>query len=243
MEFRSYLISKASTGPGQFIEILIDNSWEHPLRRPMSIAGTSPNKLAIIYKTFGCSTKRMTEKKTGEFLSITGPLGNTFSFPDNGMEAIIVGGGVGLAPVVWLKEECDRRKIRNSLILGARSAKEHFMVNSHPDKIYLTTDDGSLGDQGTVMGRLTRICESADHPVIYACGPEAMLHAIQAFSIRNNIPAQLSVESYMACGLGICQGCAIKKKYTGQAENSYQQKYSLVCIEGPVFNALEINFD
>ncbi len=242
LDFEAPGITNQATGPGQFIEILIDEGWERPLRRPMSIADIDGDKLSIIYKTFGSATKSLTRLITGDRISITGPLGNTFDLPDQHSEAIIVGGGVGLAPVLWFKNHCDNSGIYNNLIIGARTAGEHFLPNDHASHIYLTTDDGSIGDHGTVMGRLEKIVSSSNDPTIYACGPKPMLMAIQEYSLANRIPAQLSVESYMACGIGICQGCVIKKSNHSSELHTYHAKYSLVCKEGPVYNAEEIHF-
>ncbi|MFH1853615.1 MAG: dihydroorotate dehydrogenase electron transfer subunit [Candidatus Neomarinimicrobiota bacterium] len=231
-------IAKATAGPGQFIEILIDHSWERPLRRPMSIAGADNDQITIIYKTFGPATKSLSGKKSGEIIDLIGPLGNTFSgYEDNSHFPILVGGGVGLAPVLWLHRKLVQSEIKHILIIGAQTADEHFLADNPRENIYLTTDDGTLGLRGTVMPVLNKLLGEIAKPSIYACGPRAMLKAIQAVAVIGRVPAQLSVESYMACGIGLCQGCAIPL-----ATDNNSRNYSLVCRDGPVYAAEEVSF-
>ena len=109
--------------------------------------------------------------------------------------------------------------------------------------IILTTDDGSSGESGTVMNPIDRVIKEKNRPYIFACGPEPMLVAIRDYSLKNNIPTQLSVESYMGCGVGLCQGCVISKNNTDKKENSYHEQYSLVCIDGPVYESKDIQFE
>lgn len=235
MELAAPDLADDITGPGQFIEILISASWEKPLRRPMSIAGYTDGKLTIIYKIFGPSSHQLSQRAAGDYLSIMGPLGNTFTI-NNQLFPILIGGGVGLAPIWWLHRKLEAAGTAHALILGARSGDEHF-IESQPDKnILLTTDDGSAGIAGTVLVPLPAILANNPNSMVFSCGPEPMLRAIQEFTADKQLPAQLSVESYMACGLGICQGCAIK---TDGARN---KPFSLVCTDGPVFDAGELDF-
>lgn len=231
-------IAAAYIGPGQFINILPNDNWQHPIRRPMSIASVNGSNVEIIYKIFGDITDQLSRKIYGDTINILGPLGNIFTEWDKKeVEPILIGGGVGLAPILNVYESC-----RNSImIIGARTAAEHFMEHDPENNIYLTTDDGSMGIAGNVLKAIAEI-DVNENSIIYACGPEPMLHALQAFAIDKNIRAQLSVESYMGCGVGLCQGCVIERQNGQVQENSYHEKYSLVCLDGPVYESSEVNF-
>ena len=243
MQFEAPNIAREYMGSGQFINILTVDDWNHPLRRPMSIASSEDGFVSIIYKIFGNMTRELTQKKSGETLDLLGPLGNIFSKWDNGSYPILIGGGVGLAPILNLKKACDDNKIEYTMIIGARSGNEHFISHEPEKNIYLTTDDGSMGEKGTVMVPFQRLVEINKNAFIFACGPEPMLRAVKEFAINNDIQAQLSVESYMGCGIGFCQGCVIQRKISEIQTHSYHEKYSLVCMDGPIYNAMDIKFD
>ncbi len=242
MHFEAAQIAQAYTGAGQFINILAMDGWQHPLRRPMSIASAQDGSVSIIYKIFGSVTQILSQKKPGDSVELLGPLGNTFSNWHNGAFPILVGGGVGLAPILNLKNECDDGGVDHTIIIGARSGDEHFIDHEPTKNIYLTTDDGTTGEAGTVMGPLERSVKENTNAYLYACGPEPMLEAVRNFALANNVPAQLSVESYMGCGVGLCQGCVIFRENSEVQDHSYHEKYSLVCLDGPVYEAKDINF-
>ena len=243
MHFEAPLILSAYTGSGQFINILVMDNWNHPLRRPMSIASASNGTVSIIYKIFGDVTEILSKKNPGEVVDLLGPLGNTFSNWDNGAYPVLVGGGVGLPPMLNLKSECESKNIDHTIIIGARNTKEHFMSHDPENNVILTTDDGSFGEPGNVMSPLNRIVTKIENPYIFACGPEPMLASIQIYALENDIPAQLSVESYMGCGVGLCQGCVISRNTENTLTHSYHEKYSLVCLDGPVYEVKDILFD
>ena len=236
-------ITSEYKGSGQFINILVEDSWNHPLRRPMSIASAKDGKVSIIYKIFGDVTRILSKKKSGNNIEVLGPLGNTFTNWNNNYYPILVGGGVGLPPILNLKSECELSKIDHTIIIGAQNSNEHFIAHDPENDIILTTDDGSSGESGTVMNPIDRVIKEKNRPYIFACGPEPMLVAIRDYSLKNNIPTQLSVESYMGCGVGLCQGCVISKNNTDKKENSYHEQYSLVCIDGPVYESKDIQFE
>ena len=154
-----------------------------------------------------------------------------------------MGGGVGLAPIVNMWNQINDNIENNHLIIGAKTKNEHIHSHKPKNHIYLTTDDGSLGTKGTVMKTLKELCENIDNPEVFACGPEPMLKAVQSYVTMKHIPAQLAVESYMGCGVGICQGCVISRQNNNKKDHTYHERYSLVCIDGPVYNAGEITFD
>ena len=231
-------IAAAYIGPGQFINILPNDNWEHPIRRPMSIASVKSDRVEIIYKIFGNMTEKLSRKNVGNTMNILGPLGNVFTDWDKKeVEPILIGGGVGLAPILNVYESC-----RNPImIIGARTASEHFMEHDPKNNIYLATDDGSMGIAGNVLKAMDEV-NINKNSIIYACGPEPMLHALQSYANDKNIRAQLSVESYMGCGVGLCQGCVINRKNGHVQKHSYHEKYSLVCLDGPVYESSEVTF-
>lgn len=241
MHFNSPQVANEYSGAGQFVSVLASDSWNHPLRRPMSIASVENGVISIIYKIFGDVTQSLSEMKAGDIVEIMGPLGNTFTNWKDNSYPVLVGGGVGLAPILNLRNECDANNIAHSIIIGARLGKEHFLAHEPDKEIYLTSDDGTIGEGGTVMGPLKRCIEDIHNPYIYACGPEPMLEAVSKFAIENGVPAQLSVESYMGCGIGICQGCVISRQNGKVKDHSYHQKYSLVCLDGPVYEAKDVH--
>ena len=242
MHYEAPNIANSYLGAGQFINILALDDWSHPLRRPMSIASVKGGYVSIIYKIFGDVTKILASQKEGETAELMGPLGNTFSNWNNGCYPILIGGGVGLAPILNLKKECTAKKVDHTMIIGAKSVNEHFIEHEPDENIYLTTDDGTIGDEGTVMEPLKRIIIENKNTYLFACGPEPMLHAVRQFALKNNIPAQLSVESYMGCGFGLCQGCVIQRNNYEIRDHSYHEKYSLICLDGPVYEAGDISF-
>ncbi len=242
MHFAAPQIAKTYSGPGQFINILAMDDWNHPLRRPMSIASAGDGSVSIIYKIFGEVTKLLSIKKENDPAELMGPLGNTFSNWKNGSYPILIGGGVGLAPILNLKNECDKNHVEHTMIIGAQTGEEHFIDHEPENNIFLSTDDGTVGEKGTVMGPLKKCVLAKENVYLYACGPELMLEAVRNFALISNIAAQLSVESYMGCGMGFCQGCVIHRQNGEIRDHSYHEKYSLVCLDGPVYEAKDIHF-
>ena len=221
MKMKAPGVAKQYKGAGQFIQILVHSSWESPLRRPMSIAAVDGDKIEIIYKVFGRMTQILTELNAGTALDILGPLGNTFRWKDNTFTAVLVGGGVGLAPILNMYGESTAAGQDVVLVLGARTSVEHFIDHEPQNNIFLATDDGTVGIAGTVIPAIVKSLENTRKPEIFACGPEPMLKAVQDFAAAHQIPAQISIESYMGCGVGICQGCVVKRVNRNVAENSY----------------------
>ncbi len=227
-------IAKAAK-PGTFIEVYFRNSVKL-FPRPFSIANATDDAVELIYKVVGTQTEKMTHWKAGEKKEILGPLGNTFTIEDNIKTHILVGGGVGLAPMVFLSKELERQHANYVFFSGGRNDKEFFP--NLGDKVYISTDDGSRGFHGNVVQNLKKKIRYFPKPsVIYACGPEKMSEAVNEFAKKQQIPTQISMETLMACGMGLCQGCAIKIY-----DKTGKDKISLVCTDGPVFKGEDINF-
>jgi len=236
-------ITSQYQGPGQFVSLTIGAGWEHPLRRPMSIAGVEGETLTLLYKPVGVVTNRLTTLHTSQLLNLLGPRGNTFTLGRDDDYPLLVGGGTGLAPILNLHSLLKRHGREYTVILGARTAKEHFLTHQPQNHVFLTTDDGSLGNPGTVIPTLREELQGHPRACVYACGPVPMLAAVQTIAEKAGIPTQVSVESYLACSMGLCQSCVIRRKVANPQEHSYHQRYSLVCEDGPVYRSEEVIFD
>ncbi len=212
------------------------------MRRPMSVASQGGGMISIIYKVVGEGTEFMKNWSEGEIVDLIGPLGNYWKGYTQKF-SILIGGGVGIAPILNLYYELEISGADNALIMGARNSADHFMEHQPQNRIYMTTDDGSLGIHGNVLDPLKTILENRDigNVKIFACGPPAMMEAVRQFSISKGIECDLALETLMACGFGICQGCTVafeKKKTT--TEHSYRNRFGLVCMDGPIFESKEI---
>jgi dihydroorotate dehydrogenase electron transfer subunit len=231
--FEAPLIAKIAK-PGQFVNIKLSDGLKPFLRRPFSIHNISGSKLEILYEVLGEGTKILAGRKKGEYLDIIGPLGNGFDYrrvdKPSGQKTILVAGGIGVAPLLFLSEKI---KAKDKIVLiGAKTKKqvlcEKEFKNSGCD-VKIATDDGSVGFKGRVTDLLKSILPALDHrlSILYACGPNPMLKALSDITQKNNLPAQVSMEEHMSCGIGACLGCVVKTK------NGLER----VCKEGPVFNA------
>ena len=204
----------------------------------MSVSGQDKDNIAIIYKVVGDGTKLMKSWKVNEIVDILGPLGNYWT-EYNDYEPILIGGGVGIAPIINLKNHLDDLKISYDIIMGARTKAEHFLTHTPEKGIYMSTDDGTLGVHGTVIDALKLLDKDMNNTKIFACGPPGMMEAVKDFSIRKDIVCDLAIETIMACGVGICQGCTVEMNRADN-KNSYREKYVLACVDGPIFRAKDI---
>ena len=231
----------AHSKPGQFINILPSSNWPNVMRRPMSIASQGDNLISIIYKVFGEGTRLISEWEEGDTVDITGPLGNKWYNYDSEYP-VLVAGGVGIAPVLNLHNHLDSLAIEHSLICGAKIKEEHFLEHNPDKNIFLSTDNENYGIKGNVLNAIDVVLKQKkiDSIKIFSCGPHGMLKAIHNYSMLHNFECQLAMETIMACGIGICQGCTVTKECS-EHSHSYRNKYALACIDGPVFDAKEIS--
>ena len=236
---RSPEISK-SVIPGQFINISPNDSWNKVMRRPMSVSFSNKDLISIIYKVVGEGTKIISEWKKGDRIDIIGPLGNHWN-NFNKKIPIIIGGGVGIAPILFLHNYFKKISIPHHIVMGARNRKEHFLKHSIKEQFYsiLTTDDGSLGIKGNVLNGI-EIIKNIKECKIFVCGPPMMMESVKLFSEKKDIECDVALETLMACGFGICQGCTVEFENNNKNQHSYRDKYGLVCCDGPVFNAKDI---
>lgn len=236
LEFVSDSIASA-TRPGQFLNIKPDGSLDPLLRRAYSVHRISGNRLEIIFNIVGVGSAILAAKRPGDSLDVIGPLGVPFQTDGEYDTAILVSGGVGIAPMPILGEALLAAGKRVVNIHGARRASlvsdDRRLINP----LY-ATDDGSLGFHGNVVGALDSWLQGNDGGVIrlFACGPNRMLGALGEFSQTRGLRLEVSLECQMACGVGICQGCPVEMA-TGE------RKYTLVCTDGPNYNFDDILLD
>jgi len=233
--------------PGQFVEIRVDYSPTTFLRRPISInlVDRSTNELWLLVHVVGAGTRALACLKQGERLNVVLPLGNGFTLPgqsdvesNSGSSAdaaryLLVGGGVGTAPLLYLGQELAARGFRPTFLLGGRSAGDLLQLEDFSafGDVFVTTEDGSMGEQGFVTqhslwseASATEIRPLFDR--IYTCGPKPMMVAVARLAREHGIACEASLENLMACGLGACL-CCVEDTTEGHV---------CVCSEGPVFN-------
>lgn len=243
-----------SVRPGQFVMIQIDRRLDPLLRRPFSVYKTRSDQIEIVYQIAGRGTELLSTRSTGENLQVLGPLGNGFTVKrhlDFGSlkfsKAILVAGGVGVASLMMLADELRKRKIDVIALIGAANKDRLIGVDELAEigaEVFVATDDGSYGHHGLVTEQFSIVNFQLliDNPTIYACGPHGMLKSVAKIALENDIPAQLSFESRMACGLGACLGCVIKVKANDRGDRSTDFEYKRVCSDGPVFNAKKVKW-
>lgn len=213
--------------PGQFVHINV-GSEAHMLRRPISICDVYDSITRIVFEVKGDGTKLLAEKKEGEMLDLIGPLGTGFTVK-KGQKAVIIGGGLGSFPLLYLARKLENPKI----FLGFRN-KDMVCLEEDFGKcgeLKVATDDGSYGYHGFAIDLAKEAAEDCD--IIYACGPTPMLKAVKALGEEKNIKTEISMEQRMGCGIGACLVCVCKTT----------SGYDKVCQKGPVFDASEVIFE
>ena len=222
-------------GPGQFI-CIYPKSESTLLPRPISICQVNEQKTAIriVYRIAGKGTTEFSSYKAGEEIFILGPLGNGFPLQKGeGKRVLLMGGGIGIPPILQLAREIKGDK---QIVLGYRD--NHLFLKEDMEKlgaVQIATEDGSVGVQGNVMDAVRQKGLEAD--MIFACGPMPMLRAIKAYAQEKNIPAYISLEEHMACGVGACLGCVVKTKEIDHHSHVHNAR---ICTDGPVFEAEEV---
>ena len=225
--------------PGQFINILPSKDWKKVMRRPMSIASQGDDHIKIIFKVVGDGTMEMQQWN----IDIIGPLGNKWNHYKNTFP-VLVGGGVGIAPILNLHNTLNDEDIDHILLMGARTKSEHFIEHNSSNNVYLSTDDGSYGIEGYAVKALELIesqFHNKEHITFYSCGPDLMMQSVKSFAEKLKSPCYLALETIMACGIGICQGCTVELKESSNNKlHSYRSKFALVCKDGSIFNAEDL---
>lgn len=219
--------------PGQFVEVRVDGSASTFLRRPISInfVDKTSNEIWLLVATIGDGTRRLGELKEGDFVNCVLPLGNGFSMPQSPAERVLlVGGGVGVAPLLYMGAEMKKQGIEPTFLLGARTKADLLEIDLFHQygRVLVTTEDGSEGEKGFVTNHSVLQHEHFDH--IATCGPKPMMVAVARYAKQADIDCEASLENMMACGLGACL-CCVEKTTKGNL---------CVCKEGPVFNVKQL---
>lgn len=230
--FRSNYLSK-NLLPGQFLNIKIDDEKKFILRRPFSVSDVSMDEVTILFNIVGKGTFTLSEKKVGDKIDVLGPLGNGFDITADFKKAVILGGGIGVAPFPLLVKKLKEKGKEVFSFFGYRTKSD--VIDFGFENTFLSTDDGSMGYHGNVNQHfLSRINEfDKEITKIFACGPNVMLKNLSERLFESGFNIEVSIESYMACGIGICQGCPVESF-------NEPQKYHLVCKDGPCFNIKDI---
>ena len=235
--------------PGQFVEVRVDGSSTTFLRRPISInfVDKQANELWLLVACVGDGTRRLAELKAGDILNCVLPLGNGFTLPvtshpscvpsvaseqsssapfTNPPSPLLVGGGVGVAPLLYLGKVLKEKGLEPTFLLGARSAKDLLMLSEFEKygRVLVTTEDGTMGEKGFVTNH--SVLQQEQFDMIQVCGPTPMMKAVARYANEKGIACEVSLENLMACGLGACL-CCVEKTKEGNL---------CVCKEGPVFN-------
>ncbi len=217
--------------PGQFANIRISDHHFPLLRRPFSISDVEGDEISFMVAVHGEGTAQLCNKRPGDQLDIIAPLGNGFNIEDDCDLHIILAGGIGAAPFPFLTRQLAKGGIVT--YVGGRTAKDVITYGLGDPRI--ATDDGSAGYRGNVVQYFKSELEQYRNfkVKVYACGPNAMLKAVKQLLETEGLDGEISTESAMACGFGICQGCPIEK-------NVDDGRYLLICKDGPVFNVREV---
>lgn len=221
--------------PGQFVEVRIDQTPSVFLRRPISInfVDYKSNELWLLVQLVGDGTKHLSKLTKGDVVNVILPLGNGFSKPINDRDKVLlVGGGVGIAPLLMLGAELKRDGYSVDFLLGARTESGLLLLNefSKYGEVYVTTEDGSYGEKGFVTNH--SILKKEGYAKIYTCGPTPMMKSVAAFAKQASIDCEVSLENKMACGLGACLCCVTETS----------EGHKCVCSDGPIFNINDLKW-
>lgn len=219
--------------PGQFAMLAAAEHWgggedERPyLARAFSIARWREGEVHYLMEDVGPGTRRLCELRAGEEVWVLGPLGQGFAVPEDGRRALLVGGGVGIAPLaIWQDVLASEATVLLGFRDGPRAKGAALLRGAR-----IATDDGSVGHHGPVTDLLVEDLERGAHATVYTCGPPRMLEAVRAMCAARGVPAQLALEAEMACGFGACYGCVVPRRGGG---------YLRVCVDGPVIDGAEL---
>jgi dihydroorotate dehydrogenase electron transfer subunit len=218
--------------PGQFAMISCDRGSGRLLRRPISICRVSGEEVTFLFAAVGAGTEWLAQRQAGETIDILGPLGYGFSIPSEPSRLLLVAGGMGIAPLIFLAHNASQSGHHVKLLIGAKTAGMVCPRQLLPlgIEVIISTEDGSSGLQGRVTSLLPQNAEWADR--VYTCGPLPMYRtmAAQCQDEFHSLPVQLSLEVRMGCGLGFCYACTIKTR----------QGLKQVCRDGPVFDLYDV---
>ncbi len=219
--------------PGQFLHIRSNGTYDPLLRRPLSIYDVLADSciISLLYRVVGRGTALLTGIDIDNKIDIMGPLGKGFTLPDSPESILLVGGGVGAAPLMFLARQLINIGCKVTLLLGSATAEQLVPGQRFATlgvKVKTASMDGTDGYHGLITD-LLMLEDPSLYKRLYTCGPEAMMAKVSGWAIQNNVPGELSLEEHMACGVGACLGCA-------RQLNPNQNQYAKICMDGPVFD-------
>jgi len=222
--------------PGQFANILADHAQNVFLRRPFSIyqVDYKCNSIYVLIKVVGEGTLGISKSSAGEYLSVIFPLGSGFSLPEKRSKLLLVGGGVGVAPLLFLASMLEKGQHQVDILLGARQSVDLVSLDDFAayGSVYTTTEDGTHGTKGYVTNHSIFGEELSTYDKIYSCGPEAMMKAVARQAKLNRVACEVSLENTMACGYGVCLCCVTETT----------EGHRCVCTDGPVFDINQLKW-
>ena len=220
--------------PGQFVQVRVDGSPSTYLRRPISIYDVDyqQNEITLLVQQVGEGTRHLAAVEKDDMINMVLPLGNGFSLPEKGEKCLLVGGGIGMAPLYYFAKVLNEKGIRPTLLLGGKSESDLLRLAGYQQlgDTFVTTEDGSLGEKGFVT--MHSLWQKQSFDKIYVCGPKPMMKAVAKLAAEKNIWCEVSLENLMACGLGACL-CCVEDTIDGHV---------CVCKEGPVFNTRRLRW-
>jgi len=220
--------------PGQFVQVKVEGSPGTFLRRPFSIhdVNYSRNTFRLLIQIAGKGTETLSRLSIGDTLNLIYPLGNSFSMPEKGEKILLAGGGCGIAPLLFLGKYLKSNGFIPDILLGFRSSERVIEYDEYSGigKVFLTTEDGSLGNKGFITEHPMLFANRYD--LIYCCGPEPMMKAVIKYCRDNSIRCEVSLENLMGCGIGVCL-CCVVETVRGNI---------CTCTEGPVFNINDLKW-
>jgi dihydroorotate dehydrogenase electron transfer subunit len=222
--------------PGQFVNIEIKDAQEIFLRRPFSFLDVDYQNqtISLLVKILGRGSKKLTEAPVGLKISTILPLGKSFTLPEKDDRILLIGGGSGVAPMLFLTKICGLDPENVHVLIGARSVSDHIDIEDYKPygKFYFTTEDGTLGEKGFVTNHPVFTDKLNEFTKIYTCGPDQMMKAIGRIALEKKLFCEVSLENMMACGFGVCL-CCVEDTKAG---------HKCVCTDGPVFNINDLKW-
>lgn len=220
--------------PGQFVQVRVDHSPSTYLRRPISIHDVDfqRNEMKLLVQQIGEGTRHLAQAKEGDIINIVLPLGNGFTIPEKGEKCLLVGGGIGIAPLFYFAKVLNEKGIKPTLLLGGKTESDLIRLTDYQrlGETFVTTEDGSLGEKGFVT--MHSVWQKQSFDKIYVCGPKPMMKAVAKVATEKDVWCEVSLENLMACGLGACL-CCVEDTVDGHV---------CVCKEGPVFNTRRLKW-
>ena len=220
--------------PGQFVQVRVDGSPSTYLRRPISIHDVDfkQNEVSLLVQQVGEGTRHLAAANVGDLINIVLPLGNGFSMPEKADKVLLVGGGIGIAPLYYLAKVLNEKGIRPTLLLGGKTQTDLLRLADYEQfgQTFVTTEDGSLGEKGFVT--MHSVWQKQSFDKIYVCGPKPMMKTVAKLAAEKDAWCEVSLENLMACGLGACL-CCVEDTVDGHV---------CVCKEGPVFNTRRLKW-